>query len=173
MWASFRGAAGAVIGLLGTVGTFAAWFVDPTQKIGLPWFVALTTVSLVLTVTLFEAARKALSHAARPLPAVRLAVTEETTGSIVLVLDGSPLFSTDLAVSVFAVEHEDYEAQIATGYVETVREDGRVQVRLIEIASGRHELIQNLLRNDMHILKKIRVKPYLSRRPIISGGDHA
>jgi hypothetical protein len=171
MWASFRGAAGAVIGLLGTIGTFAAWFVDPTQKIGLPWFVALTTVSLILAVTLFEAARRALRHAARPLPAVRLAVREDTSGTIVLVLDGSPLFSTDLSVSVFAVEHEDYEAQIATGYVETVREDGRIQVRLVEIAVGRNEYIQNLLQNDMRILKKIKVKPYLSRRPISSGGD--
>ena len=163
IWASFRGIGGAVIGLFGVAGTFAAWFVRPTATVRLPLVVAILAASIIASVTLFEAARRALRKAARPLPRVRAAAAENTPSgnSIVLVLDESPLFSAGILVTVFVVEHDEFESRIATGYVETVREDGRSQVRLTEVAPAKTAVLEAIERNDARVLSRLKVKPFV------------
>ena len=60
VWESLRSIAVTTVGVLGTVGTFAAWFVRPSQKIDLPWFVAFSAVAILAIAVLFKALRKSL-----------------------------------------------------------------------------------------------------------------
>lgn len=162
IWAAFRGAWGAVVGLIGVAATVGAWFVSPQETVPLAWFVGLAMLCALLGVTLFEAARRALAYALKPLPKVRLAVDETASGgSVVLVLDESSLFSTGMAISLFIIEHNDYEIRLGSGYVDTIREDGRIQVRLVNFVKGRQAHIDKVRQNDATALKNARVKPFL------------
>ena len=157
--------------MLGVLITAGAWFVAPTSNVPLPWFVALASVAVLVVMTLGEAARRALRFAARPLPNIRLAVDEVASGGgLVLVLDESSHFSTGIAVTLFIVVHGDYEARLGTGYVETIREDGRIQVRIVNLGSGHLEELQKVRLNDASVLKNLRVKPSLVWTPFFSDG---
>ena len=168
--AAFRSSWSAALGALSFAATVGAWFLGSGSNVPLFWFVALASISVLVAATLFEATRRAFENAARPLPDVRLAIDEASNGGgIVLVLDESPLFSISMAVSMFAIEHGDYEARLGTGFVDTIREDGRIQVRIVNLERGREDVLQRLRQSDAATLKNIRVKPFLSWQPVSSG----
>jgi hypothetical protein len=73
-------------------------------------------------------------------------------------LEPSHLFSYGIMVSFY---HDDgnFETLIGLGRVEHIREDHRIQVKIMAAAAGYENMMEQLKRSESEILKKIAVKP--------------
>jgi hypothetical protein len=165
IWSSFKGSAGATVGLLGTLATFASWFIKSNSFLPLSWLVGVTITGIAVIVTLFESTRRALNHVAHPFPLVKLALSEPTSKgkTIILLLDSSPLFSPGLLVSFYLRVQEQYESLIGSGVVQNVQDDGLIQIRVSSFTSNNLEWTEKILANDASYLKCLLIKPYVSQ----------
>lgn len=59
----------------------------------------------------------------------------------------------------FYYDDGNFETLIGLGIVEHIREDKRVQVRIIAPATGYEEIMERLKRSESEVIKKVTVKP--------------
>jgi hypothetical protein len=165
VWVSFRGTIGTFVGVMGFLVGIAAWLFPTPGNIPLSIFVTTILVSVAIIITLVEAARIAHSHAANPLPRVRLSLLDERNDSahIILILEPSPLLYHGLITSIFLIEQDHYERFIAHGVVQNVQDDGLIQVRMEALAEGFSELLGDLKAAKAQTLSHLRVKPHVQQ----------
>jgi hypothetical protein len=61
----------------------------------------------------------------------------------------------------FYYDDGDFEALIGLGIVEHIREDKRIQVRIVAPASGYEEIMERFKRNEAQVIKNVTVKPHV------------
>lgn len=167
LWASLKGTVGTFVGVAGLLAGIAAWFIPTTTQITLAVYVATLLIALATITVLIEATRIAKTHAASPLPRVKLSLIEHRAGDesrVVLVLEPSPLFFFGLVVSVFVVEKDQYERFFGEGSVQNVQDDGLIQVRLDDFDVEAKDVLEALRSNSLDTLARLRVKPYVRQR---------
>lgn len=155
------------VGVIGFLVGVAAWFVPAANQVSLPIYVVTLLLALAIITVLIEAARIAKTHAASPLPRVKLSLVEERTPGepkVILVLESSPLFFFGLVVSVFVVEKDQYEQFFGEGVIQNVQDDGLIQVRLEEFDVENSAVLHALKSNSVDTLNRLRVKPYVRQR---------
>jgi len=133
----------------------------------MPIYVVTLFVALAVITVLIEAARIAKTHAASPLPRVKLSFVEERIPGeekVILVLESSSLFFFGLVVSVFVIEKDQYELFFGEGVIQNVQDDGLIQVRLEEFDVGNSVVLEALKSNSVDTLNRLRVKPYVRER---------
>lgn len=167
LWLSFRGVRGTFLGLAGLALAVAAWFIPPTEKVPLSWFVITLLLALAVVTTLLEAIRIARAHAVSPLPRVRLAFPFDATvqdSPVILMLDASPIFAFGLVVSVFIIEQDQYERFFAQGIVLNIQDDGLIQVKIDRSTPDSASTMDSLRKQSASVLPRLRVKPYVLDR---------
>lgn len=167
LWASVKGTVGTFVGVAGLLAGVAAWFIPASTQVSLAIYVATSLIALAIITVLIEATRIAKTHAASPLPRVKLSLIEQRVTNdphVVLVLEPSPLFFFGLVVSVFVVEKDQYERFFGEGSVQNVQDDGLIQVRLDDFDADDNAVIDALRSNSIDTLSRLRVKPYVRQR---------
>jgi len=70
----------------------------------------------------------------------------------------------------------DFETLIGLGIVEHIREDKRIQVKIVAPAAGYEDIMEKLKRNEAQILRSVIVKPhvpqsYLTLSPLVTSQE--
>ena len=171
IYASFR----EIRGWLGFPLALLLWILSPNKSISLGWVIIIGFFSLIIIVTLGEAAYKSFKISKHILPKVlvgREPYTKTQGEKVLCLLEPSELFSHDTLVSFYYIGDENFEQLIGIGTVINIQEDGKIQAVMIHSLDENEEKIKKLAKNDASILRKIRVKPNIPRRylAIISQG---
>jgi hypothetical protein len=167
LWLSFRGVLGTFLGVAGLGAGVAAWFIPASEKVSLALYVVTLLLALAVVLILAEATRIARASAAHPLPRVRFSLDESSDPEdprIVLVLEGSPLFSHGMLVSAFFIQEDQYERFFAQGVVQNIQDDALIQVRLTQFSESFADIAADLRSSKTHTLTRLRVKPYVQQR---------
>jgi hypothetical protein len=161
LWESFLDIKGPILWLIsfGLAISFRLFSDEGERSFGLGIGVVLFLVVVILTFA--KAAYGLFKSATKGLPKL-IVVQQQKIGneepSFVCLLEPSELFSHGIMVSFY---HDDgnFETLIGLGIVEHIREDKRIQVKIIAPATGYEEIMQQLQRSESEVLKKVTVKP--------------
>jgi|SRR6266498_3710719 len=126
---------------------------------GIPAFLAL----LVVIITITKAGYELFESASKGLPKL-IVVKESRVGdrppSFHCVLEPSEMFSYGISVA-FYYDDGNFETLIGIGIVEHIREDKRIQVKIIAPVEGYEELMDRVKRNDNEVVRNVTVKPHV------------
>jgi hypothetical protein len=151
---SFRATGGYVAVILGlALGVWAVIVPTPFQ-VDIRWVLGIFVVGYVVSATFLDLAKRSLSNA-DPIPKVILArkVSEE----LLLLLAPSQSFGNNSVVSVYHQDN-DFEIFIGVGRVNTIQQDGRIQVLILD-RIGRDDLWERICRPEVSLLATLIVKP--------------
>ncbi len=70
------------------------------------------------------------------------------------------MFSYGITVA-FYYDDGNFETLIGIGIVEHIREDKRIQVKIIAPSEGHEELMDRVKRNDNEVVRNVTVKPHV------------
>ena len=121
-------------------------------------------ILLVIILTLGKAAYELFEFAFKGLPKIIVVQQQQKIGdeqpSFLCLLEPSELFSHGIMVSFY---HDDgnFEKLIGVGIVEHIREDKRIQVKIIAPAAGYEDLMERLKGSESELLKRVTVKPHI------------
>ena len=129
--------------------------------ISLDWVIPLVLFLLVIALTIGKAAYELFESASKGLPkllVVQRRKIEDEEPTFLCLLEPSELFSHGIMVSFY---HDDgsFETLIGLGIVEHIREDKRIQVKIIAAATGYEEIMERLKSSESEVIKKVTVKP--------------
>lgn len=163
LWRSFLDIKGPVLWLL-TFGLAVSFRLFPLKAaISLDWAIPLALFLLVIVLTIGKAAYELFESASKGLPKL-LVVQKRKIGdeeaTFFCLLEPSELFSHGIMVS-FYHDDGDFETLIGLGIVEHIREDKRIQVRIIAAATGYEEIMERLKSSESEVIKRVTVKPHV------------
>lgn len=129
--------------------------------ISLNWVIPLVLFLILIILTIGKAAYELFESASKGLPKLlvvqkRKIADEEPT--FLCVLEPSELFSHGITVS-FYYDDGNFETLIGLGIVEHIREDKRIQVKIIAPATGYEEIMERMKRSESEVINKVTVKP--------------
>jgi len=163
LWHSFLDIKGPVLWLI-TFGLAVLFRIFPLKaSISLDWAIPVFLILLVVILTLAKAAYGLFESSFKGLPKI-LVVQQHNVGeeqaSFVCLLEPSELFSYGIMVSFY---HDDgnFEKLIGVGIVEHIREDKRIQVKIIAPATGYEYIMEQVKRSESEVIKKVTVKPHI------------
>jgi hypothetical protein len=161
LWRSFLDIKGPLLWLI-TFALAVLFRLSPLKaSIALDWGIPLVLILVVVILTLGKSAYELFEFAFKGLPKI-LVVQQENIGeeepSFLCLLEPSELFSHGIMVSFY---HDDgnFETLIGLGIVQHIREDKRIQVKIITAATGYEEIMERLKGSESEVIKKITVKP--------------
>lgn len=161
LWHSFLDIKGPVLWLITFALAFLFRIFQLNTTVSLDWGLPLVLILLVVVVTIGKAAYDLFETASKGLPKL-IVVQQHKIGnempSFLCLLEPSELFSHGIMVSFY---HDDgnFETLIGLGIVEQIREDKRIQVKIIAPTTGYEELMERLKRSESEVMKRIIVKP--------------
>ena len=160
LWHSFWSVQNAMTGLLGLILAiaFASGIARSSITLSFASVAALLSLGAVVLSTLVFAVHRALQFSDRIVPRV-LAARAIGPKDVLLLLEPSPLFSQDTAVSCYVRNDDGFELLAALGTVQTVREDQKIQVLLESFFEGHEDLATDLRNNNAQRIKAILIKP--------------
>lgn len=129
--------------------------------ISLDWALPVILFLLVIVLTISKTAYGLFESVSKGLPKL-IVVQQRKIGdeepTFFCLLELSELFSHGIMVSFY---HDDgnFETLIGLGIVEHIREDKRIQVKIIAPATGYEETMERLKRSESEVIKKVTVKP--------------
>ncbi len=151
--------------LVGIVGVLIALFFIPSSNLELKWFILAGVLWLLLLAMLIDFSYRTYNRAKSPIPHVLRAIMEpkdQSPAGYILLLEPSPLYGHESVVSIYEKDDE-FERLIGIGYVNTIKEDGKIQILVTEISKGNEAAKDRFSKNDASYLKQIVVKPTLPR----------
>jgi len=164
LWHNFLDIKGPLLWLI-TLGLAVLFRLVPLKaSIGLDWAIPLMLILLVVILTLGKAAYELFEFAFKGLPKIIVVQQQQKIGdeepSFLCLLEPSELFSHGILVSFY---HDDgnFEKLIGVGIVEHIREDKRIQVKIIAPAAGYEDLMERLKVSESELLKNVTVKPHI------------
>ncbi len=163
LWHGFLDIQGPVLWLM-TFGLAVAFRLFPLRTtISVDWALPAGLFLLVIMLTLAKTAYGLFESASKGLP--RLIVVQarkigDEKPTFLCLLEPSELFSHGITVS-FYYDDGNFEALIGLGIVEHIREDKRIQVKIVAPATGYEEIMDRLKRSESEVIKKVTVKPYV------------
>jgi hypothetical protein len=162
LWRSFRSTYGPPVTVGSAIVTTIAWLTPPPTTVPFPVFLLFGLMTLIVTLTFFDAARTAFDAPSYGLPAI-LAFTsppaEYQNVRALCLTEASMLFSQDTRVSFYHLDDSHFELLVGLGRVLIVQQDGSLQIALTEIVPSQDGLLESLVRNDKRVLSRIIVKP--------------
>lgn len=133
------------------------------KSISLDWAIPLFVALLVLLLTICKSAFELFESSTTSLPKLLIVKelrTEEEPSNFLCLLEPSELFSHGIMVS-FYYDDGNFETLVGVGIVEHIREDRRIQVRIMAPAVGYEDTMERLKRNEVEVTKNITVKPHV------------
>ncbi len=166
LYQSFQNIHGYPVVFLSLLITLIAFAVSPNTLIYLKWILPLLVIFIIVILTFIDLSYRLYKKASKPLPSVRqvhrpAAVAKDAIA--ILLLEPSDIYGHESVVSLFYL-NEGYEKLIGMGYVLTIQTNGMIQVlinKLIDVSEK--EIIDKALNNDVLVLKKLLVKPMISK----------
>ena len=161
LWHSFLDIKGPVLWLI-TLALAISFRLFPLKAtISLDWGIPIVAFLLVIVLTLGKTAYELFESASRGLPkliVVQQRRIEDEEPSFLCLLEPSELFSHGIMVSFY---HDDgnFETLIGLGIVEHIRDDKRIQVKIVAPVTGYEEIMEQLKRSESEVIKKVTVKP--------------
>lgn len=167
VWSNFLKIQGVLIGVIGIALAIFLWLFPPRTNIPL-WLALLIGILALTAIVTFASTAyeifitsKQFFSLPRVIGSKKITLTNRVI-VLIFVLEPSELFSYDTIVSLYYLE-DDFEQLIAIGRVRNIQQDSKIQVEVIEYASGHEEVFKKLERNDYTALKKTRVKPNIPK----------
>ncbi len=148
---------------LGILLGFIFWFWKPTTSIPLSSFVPLVFIGSVLAITLGNAAYQNFIGSKHVLPRVLTAQIFPEGDSLLCLLEPSSLFSHDTLVSLYYLGESEFERLIGFGVVLNIQENGMIQIMVTSEIKSCPDIFDKLRNNDSDALKKLRVKPSVTK----------
>lgn len=133
------------------------------KTISLDWAIPAFLALLVIILTVGKAGYELFNSSSKGLPRpiiIKESRTVDAPPTFLCLLEASELFSYGIMVS-FYYDDGDFEALIGLGIVEHIREDKRIQVRIVAPASGYEEIMERFKRNEAQVIKNVTVKPHV------------
>jgi hypothetical protein len=163
LWYSFLDIKGPVLWLI-TFALAILFRLFPLKTaISLDWVIPLVLFLLVIVLTIGKAAYELFEAASKGLPKL-LVVEKRRMGdeepTFLCLLEPSELFSHGITVS-FYYDDGNFETLIGLGIVEHVREDKRIQVKILASATGYEEIMERVKTSESEVIKKVTVKPHV------------
>lgn len=161
LWHSFLDIKGPVLWSLSFVLAILFRIFPLNSAISLDWGIPLILSLLVVVLTIGKAAYDLFESTSKGLPKL-IVVQQHKIGNeepvFLCLLEPSELFSHGIMVSFY---HDDgnFETLIGLGIVEHIREDKRIQVKIIAPTTGYEGIMERLKRSEGEVLKKTTVKP--------------
>ena len=152
--------------LMGITGLVITIIYLPKTQVSGKLLIAIIICALLIIITLvhvivhlhFGAKRRAA------LPALLTVERWGDSGRLILVLRPSVLFSHESSVAIFHNENS-VEHLLGVGYVETIQENGLIQVRIIHFVEPEgSQFWTRLIAKNRDVLPQILVKPYVPRQ---------
>jgi len=148
------------------------------KTISLDWVIPAFLAFLVIILTIGKAGYELFQRSSKGLPRP-IIVKESRSGdehpAFTCLVEASELFSHGIMVS-FYHDDGDFETLIGLGIVEHIREDKRIQVKIVAPAAGYEDIMEKLKRNEAQILRSVIVKPhvpqsYLTLSPLVTSQE--
>lgn len=162
LYESFVRVRGGVFTIVSVLLALVPLFWDEVPSIRISWFFAAGVFAFLLIVTLGDAAWRAYCSAVSPLPrvvAVRKPQSEPHSGTGLLLLEPSPLFAQGVAVSIY-VQEENFEVLVAYGSVNTVQQNGLIQVVVHQVLEPyREEFVKAIEEKKREYFARCIIKP--------------
>lgn len=151
---SFRGTGGFVATAIGLALTVWGLLFPTPFLVDVRWLLGALVVAYIVMVTFSDLAKRALSSG---YAAPKVILGHKDGDNFLLLLAPSNAFGNNSVVSVYHQE-SDFEIFIGLGRVNTVQQDGKIQVLVLD-RSNRDELWERICRPDKTLLAALIVKP--------------
>lgn len=161
IWESFSEIKGPWLWPIGIIVTLILRHISPNRTIPFDWAVLAFILLAILTIAAIKAAYTSFSRTPQQLPKILVVRSFNKAPDplrFLCLLDPSDLFSHGILVS-FYYDDGDFEVLTGFGTVESIQEDKRIQVRIINTLPGHDEIMEKLMKNDASTLRKTKVKP--------------
>jgi hypothetical protein len=162
IYEAFRRVNGYAFGLLGVILTTICYIWLPNKTISFQLLVPFGLFVLLLILTFVDCSYNCWKRLSNRLPRVIRSLPPSSLypGTIaILFVDRSDFFSHDSTVSVYS-NQKDFELLIGIGVVNTVQQNGLIQVSVKNIGeSNSAEIWKHILENNKDELESVMVKP--------------
>lgn len=163
LWYSFLDIKGPLLWLI-TFSLAVLFRIFPLNKmISLDWIIPIGLFCLVIIITIGKAAYDSYTSNSRGLPKLILVreypVPNESPMYLCL-LEPSDLFSHGIMVS-FYYDDGNFEILIGLGMIQHIREDKKIQIKIIAPVAGHEDLMERIKKNEGEVIKRVIVKPHV------------
>jgi hypothetical protein len=169
LWSSFIAVLPSWVGVVVAISlSFVAWKIPPNTPIPVYWLVLILIVAILVMAICLKAANTAFEEyqklRLRNIPNIWITRKEQSTDSILCVLEYSEIFAHDMMVSAYYTNQDDIEVLIATGFVENVQNNGKILIKLNNLEPGQKEILKKFANNDKSIINRTIIKPGISKK---------
>jgi len=169
LWSSFLEVLPSWIGVVVAITlSFVAWKIPPNTPTPIYWLVLILIVAILVIAICLKAANTAFGEyqklRRRNIPNILITRKEQSTDSILCLLEYSEIFAPDIMVSAYYTNQDDIEVLIATGFVENVQDNGKIMIKLNNLEPGQKEILKKFADNDKSIINRTIIKPGVSKK---------
>jgi hypothetical protein len=162
LWSVFLDTQALIIDLCILLVGLVVWWLSANEKIPTPIALPILVISVILICTFAIAAFKLfISDRCSP-PKVRTvidAASRPEGAPLLFILEPSEHLTVDVLVSFYFTDENEAEHRIGVGVVSNIQDNDLVQVEMIWRFDHYEALIEKLARNDVNVLRKVKVKP--------------
>jgi hypothetical protein len=152
--------------ILASLFSLAVWLWGPDTKFSAAWVLLVISFLVVIVLAMTRAVVLAHAEHSDPFPRVKAGRSEsgpDGLNTITLLVAPSPLLAVDSFGSVQYESDEGFQVLVAACYVETIRADRAIQVRIISVVPGQEAVVEKIGHNDAAVLRRLIISPSLPR----------
>lgn len=142
---------------------FILWLFLPSETFKASYVISISALSVVIVFPLLMLTFDLFDQIQNNRNPHVLTTFKYPSGDLTILLSKSELFSHDTLVSIYFKGDESFEQLIAFGSVVNIQEDGKIQIGFAAILNGNSDLISKIESKNIDVLKKLTIKPNVSK----------